>query len=48
MDAEQLREIVQRDEDAWNAHDAERLAALMSADIDAATDSCFSPTSPHS
>jgi steroid delta-isomerase-like uncharacterized protein len=34
MDAEQLREIVQRDADAWNAHDVERLAALMSADME--------------
>ena len=34
MDEEELREIVQRDEDAWNAHDPERLAALMSADME--------------
>jgi steroid delta-isomerase-like uncharacterized protein len=34
VDAEQLREVVQSDEDAWNAHDPERLAALMSSDME--------------
>lgn len=34
MTPERLREVIQADEDAWNAHDAERLAALMSVDME--------------
>ena len=34
MTPERLREIIQADEDAWNAHDAQRLAALISADME--------------
>ncbi len=34
MTDERLREVIQADEDAWNSHDAQRLAALMSADME--------------
>jgi len=37
-----MREIIQADEDAWNAHDAHRLAALMSPDMEFIT-----PSAPH-
>jgi steroid delta-isomerase-like uncharacterized protein len=36
---ERLRDIIQADEDAWNAHDPHRLAALMSADMEFQTPS---------
>jgi steroid delta-isomerase-like uncharacterized protein len=31
---ERLREVIQADEDAWNAHDAQRLAALISSEME--------------
>jgi len=36
---ERLRQVIQADEDAWNAHDAQRLAALMAADMEFLTPS---------
>jgi steroid delta-isomerase-like uncharacterized protein len=33
MRREELRELVRRDEAAWNAHDADRLAALIAPDL---------------
>jgi steroid delta-isomerase-like uncharacterized protein len=42
---DRLRDIIQADEDAWNSHDAHRLAALMSADMEFHTPSA--PTVVH-
>jgi steroid delta-isomerase-like uncharacterized protein len=43
MTPDELRELVQQDEDAWNAHDGARLASLMAADVEFRTPWALEP-----